>query len=250
MSDDPNGKKLSSISAIFPAYNDGGTIASMVAAAVIACRQVTDDFEIIVVNDGSRDYTPRVLAELIGRFPELRIITHEVNRGYGGALRSGFAAAQKDWVFYTDGDAQYNPLELAHLVEALRANVDAVNGYKISRNDSIIRIVVGRVYHHFVKILFGLRIRDVDCDFRLIPRQILAEADLQSDSGAICLEMVKKIEDLGYAFAEVPVNHYPRQYGISQFFTPMRIFRSLQQLAGLYHSLVIKKTHLQKKTTG
>jgi hypothetical protein len=87
----------------------------------------------------------------------------------------------------------------------------------------------------------------VDCDFRLIPRQILAEAGLQSDSGAICLEMVKKIEDLGYAFAEVPVNHYPRQYGISQFFTPMRIFRSLQQLAGLYHSLVIKKTHLQKR---
>jgi len=243
-------KKISSLSVIFPAYNDGGTIASMVTAAAIACKQVTDDIEIIVVNDGSRDYTSQVLTELTGRFPELRIITHQVNRGYGGALRSGFSAAQKDWIFYTDGDAQYDPLELRALVDALHEDVDAVNGYKISRNDSLMRIIAGRTYHHFVKFLFGLHIRDVDCDFRLIPRRILEEVELQSDSGAICLEMVKKIEDLGYVFAEVPVNHYPRQYGNSQFFTPARIFRSLQQLAGLYRSLVIEKTHLQKKATG
>lgn len=242
-------KRLSSLSAVFPAYNDGGTIASMVTAAAIACKQVTDDFEIIVVNDGSSDYTPLVLAELTEHFPELRVITHDVNRGYGGALRSGFAAAKKDWVFYTDGDAQYNPLELARLVDALQGNVDAVNGYKISRHDSWIRILVGRAYHHFVKFLFGFRIRDVDCDFRLIPRHILAEADLTSDSGAICLELVKKIEDLGYVFAEVPVSHHPRQYGVSQFFTPARIIRSLQQIIRLYRSLVIHKTHLHPKTT-
>lgn len=243
-------KKLPSLSVIFPAYNDGGTIASMVAAAAVAGKQVTDDIEIIVVNDGSQDYTSRVLAELTGRFPELRILTHEVNRGYGAALRSGFSAAQKDWIFYTDGDAQYNPLELLALVDALHVDVDAINGYKISRNDSLMRILAGRAYHHFVKLLFGLHIRDVDCDFRLIPRRILEEAALQSDSGAICLEMVKKIEDLGYVFAEVPVNHYSRPYGNSQFFTPARIIRSLRQLAGLYRSLVIEKSHPPKKATG
>jgi glycosyltransferase involved in cell wall biosynthesis len=243
-------KRLSGLSAIFPAYNDGGTIASMVTAASIACKQVADDIEIIVVNDGSQDHTSGVLSELSGRFPELRIITHEVNCGYGAALRSGFSAAQKDWIFYTDGDAQYNPLELPALVDGLHGDVDAVNGYKISRNDSLMRVIVGRAYHHSVKFLFGLHIRDVDCDFRLIPRRILDEAELQSDSGAICLEMVKKIEDLGYVFGEVPVNHYPRQYGNSQFFTPARIFRSLRQLAGLYRSLVIERVHLQEKTTG
>lgn len=100
------GRRISSLSAVFPAYNDGGTIASMVAAAWIACRQVTDDFEIIVVNDGSADYTSLVLDETAKRYPELRVVTHEFNRGYGAALRSGFSAAAKEWVFYTDGDSQ------------------------------------------------------------------------------------------------------------------------------------------------
>ena len=119
---------ISSISAVFPAYNDGGTIASMVTAALLALRQVTDDYEIIVTNDGSRDYTGQVLDELVVRYPELRVIHHPVNQGYGAALKTGFSAATKDWVFYTDGDAQYNPLELVDLVRALRPGVDVVNG--------------------------------------------------------------------------------------------------------------------------
>jgi glycosyltransferase involved in cell wall biosynthesis len=236
-------KKLSSLSVIFPAYNDGGTIASMVSAAYIACRQVTDDFEIIVVNDGSSDYTGPILEDMKPRCAELRVISHTSNRGYGGALRSGFAAAQKDWVFYTDGDAQYNPLELLTLVDALTEGVDAVNGYKSTRSDSWLRIVIGRTYHSILKLLFHFHIRDVDCDFRLIPTRILREINLASDSGAICLEMVKKIEDAGYVFAEVPVSHYPRKYGVSQFFRPRRIFDTLRQIAGLYWMLMRKKQH-------
>ena len=239
--------QISSISAVFPAYNDGGTIASMVAAAWIALHQVTDDFEIVVVNDGSSDYTPAMLEEIAARYPELNVITHPVNQGYGAALRSGFSAATKDWVFYTDGDSQYNPLELVNLVDTLRDGVDVVNGYKLTRNDSLIRIVIGRAYHHFVKLLFGIRIRDVDCDFRLIPRRILEEIELKSASGAICLELVKKIQDVGYVFAETPVNHYSRKYGVSQFFVPWRILRTLRQLAGLYWMLVIRKEHLRNK---
>ncbi|MBK8617131.1 MAG: glycosyltransferase family 2 protein, partial [Anaerolineales bacterium] len=145
------------------------------------------------------------------------------------------------------GDSQYNPLELVNLVGALHSGADAVNGYKLSRNDSLIRILIGRAYHYFVKFLFRLHIRDVDCDFRLIPRHILEEIDLKSVSGAICLELVKKIEDAGYVFAEIPVNHYSRKYGVSQFFVPSRILRTLSQLAGLYWMLVIKKRHLKNK---
>jgi glycosyltransferase involved in cell wall biosynthesis len=239
--------RVSSISAVFPAYNDGGSIASMVSAASIALRQVSGDYEIVVVNDGSSDYTATVLDELRNKYPELHVVHHPVNQGYGAALRTGFNAATKDWVFYTDGDSQYNPLELTLLAGALHEGVDAVNGYKLNRNDSLLRVIIGRAYHNLVKIFFGIRIRDVDCDFRLIPRRILNEIELESISGAICLEMVKKIEDAGYVFAEVPVNHYSRKYGTSQFFVPWRIIHSLQQLAVLYWKLVIQKEHKRAK---
>lgn len=237
-------KRLSSVSAVFPAYNDGGTIPSMVLTALIALPQVTDDYEVVVTNDGSTDYTGHVLDEMAGRYPELRVVHHPSNRGYGAALRSGFSAAVKDWIFYTDGDAQYNPLELISLVDALGEGVDAVNGYKVTRHDPWIRIVLGRLYHFFVSLFFGIRLRDVDCDFRLIPRRILDEIELESDTGTICLEMVKKIQDAGYTFAEVPVNHYARQYGGSQFFTLPRLFRTFLHLIQLYWKLVIRKEHL------
>lgn len=236
-----------SISAFFPAYNDGGTIPSMVLTALLALRQVTDDYEIIVVNDGSRDYTAEVLEELASRYPELRVIHHPHNRGYGGALRTGFSAASKEWIFYTDGDAQYDPRELTKLVAALDDGVDVVNGYKITRHDPISRRIIGRVYHHFVRLAFGFKLRDVDCDFRLIRRSLFDEIELKSDTGTICLEMVKKFQDAGYVFAEVPVHHYHRQYGVSQFFNWRRLLRTARQLCTLWWELVVRKEHLQDR---
>lgn len=247
--DTPMTNKISSISAVFPAYNDGGTIPSMVLCALIALRQVTDDFEIIVTNDGSQDMTGEVLAEMASRFPELRVLQHEKNQGYGCALRSGFGAATKDWVFYTDGDGQYNPLELVKLCAALRDGVDVVNGYKISRHDPLIRIIIGRMYHYIVKFAFGFKLRDVDCDFRLIRRKIFDEITLESRTGTICLEMVKKFQDAGYVFAEVPVNHYYRSYGKSQFFNWKHLWRTFKQLTALWWKLVVKKEHAAEKQT-
>ena len=155
--------KLSSISAFFPAYNDGGTIASMVVSTLMTLRECADDYEVIVVDDGSADYTGELLDELARiHAPDVRVIHHSRNRGYGGALRSGFAAASKDWIFYTDGDAQYDPRELRLLVAACRdrdEQVDVINGYKISRSDPWYRRVIGRVYHHLVKFMFGFKLR-------------------------------------------------------------------------------------------
>ncbi len=238
-------EKPHSITAFFPAYNDGGTIPSMVLTALMTLRKVTDDYEVVVVNDGSRDYTAEVLEELARRYPELRIIHHPHNRGYGSTLRTGFASARKEWVFYTDGDAQYDPRELVNLVEALDEGVDIVNGYKIVRHDPLHRIVIGRIYHYIVKFAFGFRLRDVDCDFRLIRRAIFDQIDLESDSGTICVEMVKKMQDAGFRFVEVPVNHYHRAYGKSQFFNFKRLWRTGIQLIQLWWKLVIRKEHLQ-----
>jgi glycosyltransferase involved in cell wall biosynthesis len=226
-----------SISVFFPAYNDGGTIPSMVLSALMTLRQLTGDYEVIVVNDGSSDYTPEVLDELASRYPELRVIHHEQNRGYGGALRTGFGSATKDLIFYTDGDAQYDPHELTRLYDVWSDQVDFVNGYKISRSDPLHRTIIGRVYHWTVKLAFGLRLRDVDCDFRLMRRSIFDKIHLKSDSGVICVELMKKVQDAGFRITEVPVHHFHRAYGKSQFFNFRRIWRTGKQLWALWWEL-------------
>jgi len=231
------------LSIFFPAYNDAGTIASLVIAARQAALPLTPDFEIIVVNDGSGDATPEIADELAATYPEVRVIHHPRNRGYGGALRTGFLEARKDVVFYTDGDAQYDPAELAVLWPQLTDRVDLVNGYKISRSDPWHRIVIGRIYHHTVTRLFGIHVRDVDCDFRLMRRAIFDRITLSRDSGVICVEMMKKICDAGFTIAEVPVHHYHRAFGRSQFFNFRRLFRTAIDLGKLWVELVVLKRH-------
>jgi glycosyltransferase involved in cell wall biosynthesis len=238
------------LSIFFPAYNDSGTIASMVVSALLTARTLTPDHEVLVINDGSKDQTPQILDELARLYPQVRIVHHPQNRGYGGALRSGFAHASKQFVFYTDGDAQYDPSEMALLWERMTDEVDLVNGYKISRSDPMHRIVIGRLYHHTVKTLFGLRVRDVDCDFRLMRRAIFDTVELTKNSGVICLEMMKKITDGGFRIAEVPVHHYHRAYGKSQFFNFRRIFRTGLDVMRLWVDLVIHKTHLRPAPNG
>jgi glycosyltransferase involved in cell wall biosynthesis len=229
-----------SITAFFPAYNDAGTIASMVVVTDRTLRSITDDYEIVVVNDGSPDHVGEILADLQPRYPKLRVVTHKKNRGYGGALRSGFAAASKDLVFYTDGDAQYDPRELTVLLRALRDDVDVVQGYKIQRHDPLHRVIIGRLYHWGVKLAFGLKMRDVDCDFRLIRRHIFERVELTQDSGVICLELMKRVQDAGYRLVEVPVHHYHRAYGTSQFFNFRRTSAVGRALFRLWWRLVIQ----------
>jgi glycosyltransferase involved in cell wall biosynthesis len=233
------------LSIFFPAYNDSGTIASMVIGAVVAARKLTPDFEVLVINDGSRDLTPQIADELARVYPQVRVVHHQVNRGYGGALRSGFANATKEFIFYTDGDAQYDPAEMSILWARLGPGVDLVNGYKISRSDPLHRILIGRIYHHTVKLLFGLKVRDVDCDFRLIRRSIFNAVTLEKTSGVICLEMMKKIQDAGFAIVEAPVHHYHRAYGKSQFFNFTRIFRTGIDVLKLWWLLVVQGRHQQ-----
>src|SRR5579859_4075080 len=183
------------LSIFFPAYNDSGTIASLVITALRTARKLTPDHEVIVINDGSADGTPGILEELASIYPQVRIVTHEKNRGYGGALRTGFATATRELIFYTDGDAQYDPAEMEGLWRRFDQNVDLVNGYKISRSDPLHRIIIGRIYHHLVRTLFGLPLRDTDCDFRLFRRSLVERVHLESDTGTIALELVKKFHD-------------------------------------------------------
>jgi glycosyltransferase involved in cell wall biosynthesis len=229
-------EKPAGLSVFFPAYNDSGTIASMVIRAVQAASELTSDYEVIVVNDGSADSTPEILDELARTYPHVRVVHHPKNRGYGGALQTGFRSASKEFIFYTDGDAQYDPAELSALWAKMSPTADMVNGYKISRSDP---------FHHIVKVMFGLTVRDVDCDFRLMRRAIFEKIDVEKTSGVICLELMKKIEDAGFRIVEVPVHHYHRAFGKSQFFNFRRIAKTGVDVLRLWYELVIRKQHLR-----
>ncbi|PIP73785.1 MAG: glycosyl transferase [Candidatus Lloydbacteria bacterium CG22_combo_CG10-13_8_21_14_all_47_15] len=243
-------ERVVSLSIFFPCYNDKGTIASMVLEAKKVAESLTPDFEIIVIDDSSTDGSRELLRELQDTVPELKLVFHIENQGYGGALRSGFAAATKNLVFYTDGDAQYDVSELPLLLGKLDDAVDIVNGYKIKRSDPLYRIIIGLVYQYAIKFVFGLKIRDIDCDFRLIRKRVLDNINLHSDTGTICVEMIKKIEQGGFKFAEVGVSHYNRTYGSSQFFTFSRVAKTLYRLTLLWFDLFVRNgRRAEKKNT-
>jgi glycosyltransferase involved in cell wall biosynthesis len=238
------------LSVFFPAYNDSGTIASLVIRALQTAARLTPNHEVIVVNDGSTDATAQILEALAQVYPAFRVVTHSTNRGYGGALRSGFAAAAKEIVFYTDGDAQYDPSEMELLWRQMTSEVDVVNGYKISRSDPWHRIFIGRLYHYIVKTMFGLSIRDVDCDFRMMRRSIFDRVRLEKNSGVICLEMMKKIQDAKFRIVEVPVHHYHRAYGRSQFFNFPRVYRTGVDVMKLWVVLVVRRARRSQIENG
>jgi len=234
-----------SLTAFFPAYNDQHTIEGIVRTVAKEMRKVTDDFEVLVVDDGSKDETGRILDRLTGELPFLRVIHHERNLGYGAALISGFKNAKKDLIFYTDGDGQYDVREMHNLLAELRPNIDLVNGYKVKRADVWYRIWIGTVYRRAMRCVFRLSIRDVDCDFRLFRRYVFDTISLESRSGVICVEMAKKFELAGFRMVEIPVSHYPRMHGRSEFFRLRHLVYTFRGLLKVWWMLVIsRRLHL------
>ena len=233
-------RKFPSLSVFFPAYNDALSLPELVRKTFATLEPCVADYEVVVIDDGSRDRTGEVLAELRREFgPWLRVVTHAHNRGYGGALRSGFAAAQKEFVFYTDGDGQYDVGELPRLLELVGPATGLVNGYKLERRDPRHRVWIGSVYNFCARLLFRIRIRDIDCDYRLIRRALLEKIRLTSTSGTICVELVRKLELSGCQVVEIGVHHYPRLHGRSQFFRIRSLAATLLQLLRLWVRLVI-----------
>lgn len=233
--------RLHALSAFFPAYNDVGSIGKIIHTMAWMLPKLADDYEIVVVDDGSTDGTGDLLRVLVREYPFLKIIHHGVNRGYGAALITGFANCSKELIFYTDGDGQYDVEELPLLIEAFREDVDMVNGYKISRSDPRHRIVAGWFYKHLMRLMFRLKLRDVDCDFRLFRRSLLARTRLTCDSGVICVELVKRFQESGCRMVEVPVHHYRRYHGHSQFFRFRHLRRVFVQLFAAWWRLVVRR---------
>ncbi len=233
--------KLSSLSLFFPCFNDSKTIASLVEQAYAMAPQYARNFEVIVVDDGSTDGSRDVLRGLQSRYADFRVISHEQNKGYGGALASGFKAASHDYVFYTDGDGQYSLEDLSAFVNQALEGAVWVNGYKIKRHDSRLRRALGAAYNQTVKFFLGIKLRDMDCDFRLFQTKLVREVELTFQSGAVCAELVSQLEKRGVTAQELPVRHYARAYGSSQFFN----FKSLAQTLRDIVKLVWKPVYVR-----
>jgi glycosyltransferase involved in cell wall biosynthesis len=216
----PKDRCLSSLSIFFPFYNDEGTVELQIDNAYKTGMQLTDDLEVIAIHGGaSKDNTFEKIKQVRQKYPTLKIVDKTDNwEGYA-VIKYGFEASTKDWVFYTDGDAQYRLQEdLPRLVEKqLETGADIVNGIKRRRGDNFIRMVLGRAYARIAKIAFMLPIRDVDCDFRLIRRKFLQKITLESHDASILPEMIKKLELAGAKFAEIKVGHFERIYGQSNY---------------------------------
>ena len=234
----PKHKKYS-ITVFFPCYNDAKSIKKLVQDSFLILKKISRDFEVIVVDDGSTDQSRQILEKLSKKYSKLKVILHKKNLGYGGALKTGFKSATKELVFYTDGDGQYDVKELPILLSLLSDDVDFINGIKMSRHDPSYRIFAGNLYSFVARWLFFLITYDVDCDFRLIKRSILKKLDLKSNSGSICVELVKKSQRAGAKFRQVSVHHLERRWGQSQFFRLDRILTTFSELGSLWIELMI-----------
>lgn len=203
---------MTGISVVLPAYNEEANIAAAVREAVAVVGRLADDYEVIVVDDGSRDRTAEIVQALAAENPRVRLVRHPTNRGYGGALASGFAAARLDLVFFTDSDRQFVMAELERLLAALDG-ADLVIGYRAPRRDPFIRRLNGFGWNLLINTLFGYTARDVDCAFKLFRRSVLERVVVESRGATFSAEFLVRARGLGYRIREVPVTHRPRQAG-------------------------------------
>jgi putative flippase GtrA len=237
-------EKLSSLTIFFPFFNDEKTVERQINDAFKVGGLVANNLEVVAIHGGhSKDNTLHEINRMAKKYPSLVVIDKSDNKEGYAVIKEGFKKASRDWVFYTDGDAQYHLDDLPKLVSRkFETNADVVNGFKIERGDNFIRTLLGKVYANLSSFIFELPIRDTDCDFRLIKKSYLEKINLVSKDASVLGELIKKLEIVGAKFAEVSVLHYPREYGVSNY-TPLGLFK--EKLIGDF-TLYLKLKKMQK----
>jgi glycosyltransferase involved in cell wall biosynthesis len=229
------------LSAMFPCYNDSGTIINLIRDISFELDKYLKNYEVIVVDDHSTDNSRELLLKEKESNNRLVLVFHEKNKGYGQTILDGMNAAKFDYFFYTDGDGQYSVKDIGGLIEKIEKETVLVNGYKITRNDPLYRIIIGRLYNLFMKFFFGIKLKDIDCDFRIIKKSVFSNERFYSKSGTICVEMVKRIEMKTRNIKESPVHHFERQFGTSQFFNLRRLFFVFFHVIKLWYILILRR---------
>ena len=232
--------KYISLSVFFPCHNEQDNIERVVRQALEVLPTISEDYEIIIVNDGSSDRTAEIADRLSEANPSVRAVHHPVNRGYGGALQSGFRNASKEWVFYTDGDGQFDIQELPRLLEHIH-NYDIVTCYRINRQDTLLRKFNGWAWSKLVNLLFHFKIKDVDCAFKLYRREIFDHIEMHSEGALIDAEILARADRAGYRITQCGVHHYPRTAGVQSGANFKVILRAFKELFKLRKQIKNKK---------
>jgi glycosyltransferase involved in cell wall biosynthesis len=217
-----------------PAYNEADNIEPMIAEATPALEAVADDYEILVVDDGSADETAAVTRRAMETHPHVRLVQHPVNQGFGAAVFTGFTNAEKDWIFYTDADRQFVLSELERFMPHLD-KADLIAGYRAPRRDPFLRVLYGKGWSMLCTLVFGYTVRDVDCGFKLFRREIVQELapQIASRGATFSIEWLVRAKRAGYRFAELPVSHRPRVAGSQTGANIKVITRAFRELARL-----------------
>jgi len=218
-----------SISVFFPCYNEQANVGRTVEKALEVLGKLNADFEAIIVDDGSSDGTGRIADEIAARDGRVKVFRHQHNLGYGAALQSGFKAATKELVFYTDGDGQFDISEMPPLLD-LMGQYDIVSCYRLNRRDSIIRKINGWCWTRLICLMFGLKIRDIDCAFKLYKREIFDKIELSSKGALIDAEILARAARKGYRITQKGVHHYPRTSGTQSGASLRVILRAFKEL--------------------
>lgn len=233
-----------SLSAILPAHNEEAAIASTITNVLQTLSTWMTDFEVIVVDDGSRDHTGAILDEIASNDAHLRVIHHQTNQGYGAALVSGFEASRKDLVFFMDSDGQFDIHDLQRFFPLLETH-DAVLGYRIKRQDTWMRKANAWGWKMLVRLVFGIRVRDVDCAFKIFPGKFFHEHSLETRGAMINTEILYKFTRAGYTYTQLGVHHHPRQGGKATGAKPTVILRAFLELF-----TYARKWHREEKEGG
>jgi len=218
-----------SLTIFFPCHNEEANVERVTRLAVDVGRRVADDLEVIVVDDGSRDDTGPIADRLAEEIPEVRAVHNNPNRGYGGALQRGFAEATKNWIFYTDGDGQFDLNELPGLIPMLE-QFDVVSCYRIDRKDPLIRKLNAFAWTTLVNALFRINLRDIDCAFKIYPKPFIDSTEIHSTGALIDTEMLAKARNKGLSIGQVGVHHYPRTAGEQSGANLAVILRAFKEL--------------------
>ncbi len=229
--------KLSSLSIFMPAYNEEKNIQQTVEEAIQVAQKLAKQYEVIVIDDGSQDRTAQKVKSLQTKYPQLRLVRHRSNKGYGAAVKSGLRAAKMDWIFFTDSDGQFKFDELSGFVAA-KDKADLIIGYRRKRMDPFHRVFIAQVLLKlWNRVLFGLKVKDVDCAYKLFPKKVVQSIKLETESAITVTEFLVRAQRQGYTFCQLPVTHYPRRHGTQTGGNLKVILRALKESFVLFREL-------------